>query len=135
MAVRLFWPGCRHSRHAQRRCPTAIPWLVGCCRDGGCQRDAVVDLTITSEIRETNNGTAEASVAPQLRRRSRRRATGVSWSSARPESPPDASGIFRLQDVALTPGTTARLDWETATGHRRMPRKGRRMTWPPTPLN
>lgn len=77
--------------------------------------------TITSEILKTNNGTVEASVALNFVAAYDDstgalvvRKTGLST---------DASGIFRLQDVALTPGTTYRLDWETATGHRRMPRK------------
>lgn len=77
--------------------------------------------TITSEILKTNNGTVEASVALNFVAAYDDatgalvvRKTGLST---------DANGIFRLQDVALTPGTTYRLDWETATGHRRMPRK------------
>jgi len=77
--------------------------------------------TITSEVLKTNNGTVEASVALNFVAAYDDttgalvvRKTGLST---------DASGIFRLQDVALTAGTTYRLDWETATGHRRMPRK------------
>ena len=100
---------------------TAIPWPAAPPRRRPPSGTLSSIPTITSEILKTNNGTVEASVALNFVAAYDDatgalvvRKTGLST---------DASGIFRLQDVALTPGTTYRLDWETATGHRRMPRK------------
>lgn len=77
--------------------------------------------TLVSEPLRTNNGTLLASTslahvciyndttgALVLRR------TGIST---------DGAGVFTVTDAALTPATTYRLDWETAAGQRRMPRK------------
>lgn len=100
---------------------TAIPLAGGAAATAAASGTLSAIPTITSEILKTNNGTVEASVALNFVAAYDDstgalvvRKTGLST---------DANGIFRLQDVALTPGTTYRLDWETATGHRRMPRK------------
>lgn len=76
---------------------------------------------IVSEALKTNNGTVLAnaplnyvSIYDQSTGALVLRVTGLST---------DATGVFTVTDPVLVPGTTYRIDWETATGQRRMPLK------------
>lgn len=77
--------------------------------------------TITSEPLRTNNGTllASTSLAHVALYNDTTgalvlRSTGISTNG---------SGVFTITDAAIVSGTTYRIDWETAAGQRRMPRK------------
>lgn len=77
--------------------------------------------TLTSEPLRTNNGTLLASTAlafvcvyDDATGALITRKTSVTTNGA---------GVFTVTDPAIVAGVTYRIDWETATGHRRMPRK------------
>jgi hypothetical protein len=80
-----------------------------------------VSGTITSEPLRTNNGTLLASTS--LAHVAIYNDTTGALVLRRTSISTDGAGVFTITDAAIVTGTTYRIDWETAAGHRRMPRK------------
>lgn len=77
--------------------------------------------TLTSEPIRTNNGTLLSSTA--LAHVAIYNDTTGALVLRRTSISTDGSGVFAVTDPAIVAGVTYRIDWETAAGHRRMPRK------------
>jgi len=77
--------------------------------------------TITSEPLRTNNGTLLASTA--LAFVCVYDDTTGALITRKTSVTTNGSGVFTVTDPAIVAGVTYRIDWETAAGHRRMPRK------------
>lgn len=88
---------------------------------GGSASGGVASGTFTSEVLKRNNGTVAASSSLSYVR-FYNTSTGALVLSKTGLST-NGSGVFTTTDAALVSGTTYAIDWEEATGQRRMPRK------------